>query len=217
MWMFVDRHNDCWFTVRGTGGALFRVRSGSDQVERWDNALPALHARDRDAPLGDPKLEDLRFWDWAKALPGGNRCAFTLANGGRLWLFDATQPAGTAGMFTPVCHLGATDHGCDLAGGRVYAYERGGHLLSVALDSPHVVDHGRVMDQDGRTPIRVQSLAADGRGRVYMVADVALLPGERDSDKAAVRTYFRKGQDVLERLDRGLFFLIADVAEDIRP
>jgi hypothetical protein len=27
----------------------------------------------------------------------------------------------------------------------------------------------------------------------------------------------RKGQDVLERLDRGLFFLIADVAEDIRP
>jgi hypothetical protein len=74
-----------------------------------------------------------------------------------------------------------------------------------------------VVDQDGRTPIRVQSLAADGRGRVYMVADVALLPGERDSDKAAVRTYFRKGQDVLERLDRGLFFLIADVAEDIRP
>jgi hypothetical protein len=60
-----------------------------------------------------------------------------------------------------------------------------------------------------------------GHGHAFysqnMVADVALLPGERDSDKAAVRTYFRKGQDVLERLDRGLFFLIADVAEDIRP
>ena len=66
--------------------------------------------------------------------------------------------------------------------GWVDAYHREDlHLKSISLSSRDrgtVTDHGPVVDQDGRTPRHIDSLAADDRGRVYMVGGWHLLPGE---------------------------------------
>lgn len=53
------------------------------------------------------------------------------------------------------------------------------HLRSLTLDGPSMIDHGLIVDQDGRKPMRIDSLAADGNGRIFMIGDWQLLPGEK--------------------------------------
>lgn len=55
------------------------------------------------------------------------------------------------------------------------------HLKSISLhsaDEGAVTDHGRIVDQNGRAPRHIDSLAADQEGRVYAVGSWHLLPGD---------------------------------------
>ena len=82
------------------------------------------------------------------------------------------------------------------------------HLRSVRLDTCSVKDHGLIVDQDGRKPLRVDSVATDGNGVVFIVGDWQLLPGEKGS---LLYNYKRKGYD---KLTTGQFFAVAQVGND---
>jgi len=221
-WLFVDRRGDCWFTLHGTGGALFCARAETGRIERYENALPKLCRWDRDEELHDPGVQQSRWWRWSQPLGDGDRCVFSMAGGGRLWLFDATKDIPSGAAFRKVAHIGAGDLGMALGGGRVYYVQRAGrnprpkandhHLRSVSLDpkaDPAIVDHGLILDQDGRTPWRIPSLAADAEGHVYMVGDWRLNKGE----KGTLRYGYRGGKDTWRELWRGQFFAVADVSD----
>jgi len=146
--------------------------------------------------------------------------------GGALWTFDSTRDVASGAAFRKVAHIGPADLGMALGGERVYYIQRAGrrrghkandhHLLSVALDAkaaPAIVDHGLIVDQEGRTPWRIPSLAADGKGQVYLVGDWRLKPGEKGTLRYGYDR--RKGSDTWRWLWRGQFFAAADVSDDL--
>jgi hypothetical protein len=87
-------------------------------------------------------------------------------------------------------------------------------LKSISLEpKAHgaVIDHGELVDQDGRTPRHIDSLAADQEGHVYMVGSWHLLPGEPGTLQIAWDQPTREFHPV----PRGQYFACADVSEDL--
>ena len=80
--------------------------------------------------------------------------------------------------------------------------------MSVSLEDWAVTDHGALSDRDGRIPIRINALAADEAGRVYMVGDWTLLPDEQGSQ----RYWGQVGQFRFDETDRGLRFAVVDLS-----
>ncbi len=77
-----------------------------------------------------------------------------------------------------------------------------------------VADHGRIVDREGRTPRSIDSLAADEKGRICLVGDWHILPGDKGTMQIEWQTEDRK----LKKVQRGQFFAFADVsAEPARP
>jgi len=225
-WLFVDRRGDVWFTVGDTNGALMRIRGASGKIERFDNALPPLLSWSKDQVDPDARRQAARWWRWAQPLPDGDRCVFAMAGGGALWTFDSTRDVASGAAFTKVAHIGPADLGMALGGGRVYYVQRANrkrghkasdhHLLSVSLDpkaTPAILDHGLIVDQEGRRPWRLPSLAADERGHVYMVGDWRLKPGEKGTLRYGYDR--RNARDTWRWLWRGQFFAAADVSADL--
>lgn len=159
----------------------------------------------------------------------------------RLWTFDPSKDITTGEAFQPVAFVGPTFLPVALGKDRVFYIQRGDlvsargwsaeaerdkdpdivgrtedlHLKSVSLDPQArgaVIDHGKIVDQDGRTPRHIDSLASDQEGRVYMVGSWHLLqeePGTRQWDWEQPVSGFR-------RVKRGQFFSFADVSQDLR-
>jgi hypothetical protein len=221
-YLFVDRRGDCWLTLlternEVDNGALYRARAETGKIERFEEALPPRHSWDKDVVTRE---QQVRCWEWAQPLPDGHRCLFTFYRGGKLWIFDSDK-FGTTEAFQPVRHVGPTTLGQALGKDRMFLVQRANHQLgadaddhhlwSVALDpraEPAVIDHGLIVDQDGRRPWRVQSLATDDAGHVFMVGDWHLVPG----DKGTLRHALKNGDNVYEELPRGQFFAVASVA-----
>lgn len=90
----------------------------------------------------------------------------------------------------------------------VLGHRPGLHLRSIRLDTRSVRDHGLIVDQDGRKPLRVDSVATNGNGVVFIVGDWQLLPGEKGSLLYNRKT---KGYD---ELATGQFFAIAQTGKD---
>ena len=116
----------------------------------------------------------------------------------RLWVFDPEKDIQSGEAFRPVAYIGATFHSVaydkkdrvyfvqfrDLHDARTHYTEATRdylredirfddelHLRSVSIDpgaGGRVVDHGRIVDQDDRHITMVESLAADGKGNVFM-------------------------------------------------
>lgn len=127
----------------------------------------------------------------------------------RLWIFDPHKDIQSKEAFTPICYIGNTFLSVALGGNRVYFIQRGDnaasrgyntegtrdlpadengyhvnnlHLKSVSLDQndPHpFIDHGRLIDKDGRTPAYIGSLAADNKGNVFMSGGWLIKPGDQ--------------------------------------
>jgi hypothetical protein len=157
-----------------------------------------------------------------------DRALFTLGySGGMLYLFDASQPIGSGREFQPIRHIGFTDLGLAVGGGRVFYYQRANrgfgqqeqrdfHLLSVTLDAAAgypITDHGLLADQDGRLVWRTPGMATDGRGRVFFIGDWWTIPG----DLGTLRYNYNGGAETYDPLPRGEFFAVADVDRGFYP
>jgi len=79
------------------------------------------------------------------------------------------------------------------------------HLRALKLSGKSLIDLGLIVDQDGRKPVRIESLAVD-RGCLYMVGDWRLLPGEEGA------SMYSPNRNVFERLSTGQFFAFALIA-----
>ncbi len=91
------------------------------------------------------------------------------------------------------------------------------HLKSVSLDQkkdPHpFIDHGRIIDQDGRTPGDISSLAADSKGNIFMSGSWLVKPGDQPTMQ-----FQYKPKDGVEykKLIRGEFFAWLNVNDDLK-
>jgi hypothetical protein len=188
---FIDQRGDCWFTFSGSDeGTLFCARGDSGRIDSWPDVLPEKNAKGR-------------YWRWVEPLPDGDRCVLMQMlpdQAQALWLFDSTkvqdQPGGALTLIAKegvgTVHLPSNCAGA-MSQGRVY-FIRGTrglpidkqdlHLISVAVDpksSATVTDHGLIVDQDGRKPARVPAMAADERGRLFIVGGWYVKNGEKGS------------------------------------
>jgi hypothetical protein len=164
----------------------------------------------------------------------------------RLWIFDPAKDIATKDAFTPICYVGNTFLSVALGGNRVYyiqmndnaasrnyniEFNRGIHpdqnghhrhnlhLRSVALDRKDprpYVDHGRIIDQDGRTPGYFGSLAADDKGNVFLVGSWLVRPGDQPTLRYTHNVNTISKGKVFETLIRGEFFAWVNVSEDVK-
>lgn len=237
-WSFVDRRGDCWFTFwRDNDGDLYCVRAATDKIEKFAGVLPRA-----ELAFGggvSPNQRD-RGWTWATALPGREKCLFTMGcydNGDeRVWIFDPAKNIRSGAAFQPVHEVGPVFLSLALAGDRVYFVQRGDpasargwwaelhrddpvavpggtenlHLRSVSIDPAAkrpLADHGRIVDRDGRAPRSIDSLAADEKGRVYMVGDWHILP----ADRGTMQIEWQTPERMFKKVGRGQFFAFAGV------
>ncbi|HXI00047.1 MAG TPA: hypothetical protein VNI52_07240 [Sphingobacteriaceae bacterium] len=182
----------------------------------------------------------------------------------RLWIFDPQKDISSKEDFTPVAYIGNTFLSVALGGNRVYFIQRGDnslsrhydtegkrdvapdknghhvndlHLRSVALDKNDkhpFIDHGKLIDQDGRTPAYIGSLAADNKGNVFMSGGWLTKPGDqttlmflfKDSKGKVYGPLEHPGQQSknenessasqYQKLKRGEFFSWVNVNNDLK-
>jgi uncharacterized repeat protein (TIGR01451 family) len=219
-WTFVDQRGDVWLSIKNQNGDLLQIHGDTGLIEVHSNALPALVRWDSDQLETDAVLQSSRYIQWMQPLDG-DRALLTLANGGMLYLFDATQPMASA--FTEIRHIGYNYLGLAVGGNRVFYYQRENrawgnqdapqnyHLMSVSLDSSAgypITDHGLMVDQGGRTVWRAPGMMTDGLGKVYMIGDWWTVPG----DLGTLRYNWNGGNETYEQLPRGEFFAVASVS-----
>ncbi len=158
----------------------------------------------------------------------------------RLWIFDPGKNIETGEAFQPVGFIGPTFLPVALGKDRVFYIQRGDlvsargysgeaerdkdpdvvgrpedfHLKSVSLEPQTqgaLMDHGQIVDQEGRTPRHIDSLAADQEGRVYMVGSWHLLPGEQGT----LQLDWEQPPREFHPVKRGQFFAAVDVSKDL--
>jgi hypothetical protein len=249
-WFFVDQYGNCWFTMWGARGRfsaggrgnLYRVAADTGKIECFEDVLPEARLWPDGTRLPEASQAD-RSWTWAQALPGRDRCLFTMGTGGsedeRLWVFDPNKNIAKGEAFQPIGFVGPTFLAVALGKDRVYFNQRGDpvshrgysgeaerdkdpdvvgknedyHLKSISLDPKgqgQVTDHGAIVDQDGRTPRHIDSLAADQTGRVYMVGSWHLLPGDQGTQQIDLAN-----PKEFRLMKRGQFFACADLSKDL--
>lgn len=157
----------------------------------------------------------------------------------RLWVFDPGKNIATGEAFRPVGFVGPVFLALALGKDRVFYIQRGDlvshrgysgeekrdedpdvvgknedyHLKSISLADGNygqVTDHGAIVDQMGRAPRHVDSLAADQEGRVYMVGSWHILP----EDQPTLQINLENPKE-FQRMKRGQFFAVCDVSDDI--
>jgi hypothetical protein len=159
----------------------------------------------------------------------------------RLWVFDPSKDIESGAAFQAIHEVGPVFLALSLAGDRVYFVQREDpvsnrgwsgeehrddpvevlnrrenfHLRSVLIDpraKAPILDHGRIVDQEGRTPRSIDSLAADEKGRVYMVGDWHILP----TDKGTLQIEWETPERNFKKVARGQFFSFADVSGKLK-
>ena len=129
-WFFVDNNGNCWFNLwkkhgmyDNDQGNMYCYRPDSDEIITYKDVLPKGKLIDG-IPITDQKKLDSRSWTWASALPGNEKCLFTMgASGGgdeRLWLFDPSKNIEKGKAFQPIANIGSTFLETALGGDRVY-------------------------------------------------------------------------------------------------
>ena len=161
----------------------------------------------------------------------------------RLWEFDPSKSIASKEAFKPICYVGSTFLSVAVGGNRVYYIQRGDittsrdyetedyrdtppdkngyhinnlHLKSVALDpnDPHrFIDHGRIIDQDGRTPAYIASLASDDKGNIFMDGGWLIKPGDQPTLQFQ---YKAKDGKEYKALNRGEFFAWVNITNDLK-
>jgi hypothetical protein len=159
----------------------------------------------------------------------------------RLWVFDPSEDIESGEAFEAVSYIGPTFLPVALGKKRVYYTQRADmadhrgwgsgehkrdddpdevgwpenlHLRSLSLlseDEGAVIDHGKIVDQDGREPRHIDSLAADLEGRVYSVGGWHLLAG----DTSTLQVDWETPELDFEPVPRAQRFAVADVSDDL--
>jgi hypothetical protein len=220
-YQFADSTGDLWFTSTEDPGLLYRLRGQDGKLWSYRNALPLR--LNMVTGTEEPAGEYGRHFAWGDRLDE-DRCVFSMANCGGLWIFDAAAARNNSPReaFRKIGFIGT--HGfCALGGDKIYyiqsadpqwtqRYKAGDlHLKSITLDGSKKADYGRIIDTEGRTPWRLPSLAADDNGTVYSVGDWRLL---RDQDGKLVESGTIRHNDKVpgtyfaEDMWRGLFFSV---------
>jgi hypothetical protein len=180
--MFVDGQQDAWLMPLGP---------------LWISPRPALELIHYRAAAGAVERTSIPFansnvWAWMGPHPDGRRgVVLRGVTGGpfEFNFFDPTQPyasslqqvATIASAYSPIVSR---------TGNRVYftsggpnnSSNGGDRLMSLSLTgTPTLKDHGLIRDQNGRRPMRLGGIAADGRGHVYVVGDWYTISGDLPS------------------------------------
>ncbi len=185
----------------------------------------------------------------------------------RLWLFDPHEDINSKEAFTPICYIGNTFLSVALAGNRLYFIQQGDnelsrkynsegnrdlppdkngfhvndlHLKSVSLDPDKgykIIDHGKLIDEKGRTAAYIGSLAADESGNVYMSGSWLIKDGDQPSlqfiyvapdgkrygplehpgqENSGADNQSEKSDDQFIELKRGEFFSWVNVSKDFQ-
>jgi len=242
-WAFVDSRGNCWFTFwRDNDGDLYRIRAGTDKIEKFPGVLPRAELAFKGGISANQRD---RGWTWLAALPAREKCLFTMGSHGygdeRLWIFDPSKDIASGAAFRAIHEIGPSFLAQAAAGDRVYFIQRQDpvsnrgwspeehrddpaeaaknrddyHLRSVSIDPAAdnpIIDCGRIVDREGRTPRSIDSLAADARGRVFMVGDWHILP----TDKGTMQIQWETPQRDFRKVQRGQFFAFADVSKELR-
>lgn len=164
---------------------------------------------------------------------------FAAGDDERLWAFDPAEDIALGTAFQPVGYIGPVFLALALGNERVFYIQRGDpashrnysgeakrdedpdvvgknedyHLKSISLAPStygQVTDHGAIVDQMGRAPRMVDSLAADQEGRAYMVGSWHILPDDQPTLQIDL-----ENPEVFQTMKRGQFFAVCDVSEDI--
>jgi len=177
---FVDSQGNMWFnhSAAANSGSMYKV-APSGAIATYANALPLRRNLTTNTNTGG------RWWWWG-AKVDADRFVFTMQDCGGLWEFDASKArdGDLSDAFRQLNWIGRTGLGMALGGDTIYYAQsanvnwitnekaRDLHLRSVdlALGST-VVDWGRIIDQDGRTPYRLPAMSADANGHVYFTGD----------------------------------------------
>ncbi len=249
-WFFIDNKGNCWFTLwkmlehtKPSGrdrGNLYCYSPEAGKIITYEDVLPKGEYIDG-TPVTDEHLLDSRAWTWAAALPGREKCLFTMGmlGGGdeRLWIFDPSKNIEKGKAFKPIAYIGSTFLETALGGDRVYFVQYGDleiqrtqvaefnrdkdpdvdgyddylHLRSVSIapgSDYKVTDHGAIIDQEGRTPRMINSLAADDQGRVYMMGSWYINHFRNASMQ--VLFYDHPGERLYKLEKRGEFFAVVE-------
>lgn len=186
--LLVAGNGDCWFSPRTTPGRVWRYSMEQNKLESWENAVPGYRAGER---VEGQRPGNAGWWHWSRRLGEGDRRVVSIMGEPRVWTFDPSLAPDWDKAWKMGPATGPLFLGMDYAGGRVYYIQRATrktqvkgddhHLFSVALEPVESVpvDHGLIVDQDGHRPWRIESIVADGAGRVFTVGDWYALPGEK--------------------------------------
>ena len=246
-WFYVDNQGNCWFTLwklhvqyENDKGNLYCYNVKSDKIITYKDVLPKGQLVDG-TPVTDERQLNSRAWTWAGALPGREKCLFTMGSWGggdeRLWLFDPSKNIEKGKAFQPIAYIGSTFLQTAIGGDRLYfvqysdlenertevaetnrdkdpdveGYDDDLHLRSVSIDpdGDHAVtDYGKIVDQDGRAPRMINSLAADDQGRVYMMGSWYIKSFREASFQILFSEY--PGKRIYKLMKRGEFFAVAE-------
>jgi hypothetical protein len=202
-YMYVDHEGNCW--LPSFDGALFKYEASKNILKKFSNALPSKSSK---------RVSDQ--WFYVHGISGSRKAVVTTHD--KLYIFDPLAKENHFRFllsFGPV-HL-PSETGWAIGGSKVFFVQQGKgglHLKSIdiSVKNPLLTDYGLIVDQDGRQPLRLPSLAADGKGCVYMVGDWRINQGE----KGTLRYRFKGGKEFWERLGRGQFFAVANLTEGDR-
>ncbi len=224
------------------GGDLYCARARTGKIEKFPGALPRAEyafgggvsskQKDRGWTWVEtlPGREECLFT--MGSYDGGDE---------RLWAFDPSKDIPSGAAFRAIHEVGPVFLSLALAGDRVYFVQREDpvsnrgwsgedhrddpievlnrqenfHLRSVMIDPEAknpIRDYGRIVDRDGRTPRSIDSLAADEKGRVYMVGDWHILQADKGTQQIEWETPERN----FKKVQRGQFFAFADVSGKLK-
>jgi len=98
-------------------------RPDQGKIQTYNDVLPKGKFMDG-TPVTNDTLLRQRAWVWAKALPGRERCMFTMGDWGggdeRLWIFDPSKNIETGEAFREVASIGSTFLQTDIGADRLY-------------------------------------------------------------------------------------------------
>jgi hypothetical protein len=129
-WFYVDNNGNVWFTLwklhwqyDNDKGNLYVYRPDQNKIETYTDVLPKGKFMDG-TPVTNDTLMRQRAWVWAKALPGREKCLFTMGDWGggdeQLWMFDPSKKIENGEAFQAICAIGNTGLQADIGGDRLY-------------------------------------------------------------------------------------------------
>ncbi len=129
-WFFADNKGNVWFTLWKMHeqydfdhGNLYCYRPDKNKIETYKDVLPMGKLIDG-TEVTNEKMKRQRAWTWAKALPGNEKCLFTMGSWGggdeRLWIFDPSKNIETGEAFQDIAPIGSTFLQVALGGDSLY-------------------------------------------------------------------------------------------------